>query len=100
MVFSYILNARKKFAIYIGDQVGAPEEQIVIISTMAAVIPFSILNYCIKGKTNRLLYSLIIGFMFHISIYGYKSLHVIFSTLAVYYYCYFLEEKNLLFMFY
>jgi D-alanyl-lipoteichoic acid acyltransferase DltB (MBOAT superfamily) len=94
MVFSYILNARKKFAIYIGDQVGAPEEQIVIISTMAAVIPFSILNYCIKGKTNRLLYSLIIGFMFHISIYGYKSLHVIFSTLAVYYYCYFFGRKK------
>ena len=86
MVFSTIINSRKRFAVYLEGKVGAPSEQIILITTMAAAIPFSLLNYLIKGHTNRLLYCFIIGILFHISIYGINSLHTIFSTLVVYYF--------------
>lgn len=94
MVFSQIINARKTFAVYLEGKVGAPSEQIILITTMAAAIPFSFLNYLIKGRTNRLLYSLIVGFIFHCSIYGYKVLHTVFATLATYYFCYFFGRKR------
>lgn len=94
MVFSSIINSRYNLAIFLEGKLGAPSEQIILITTMAAAIPFSLLNYLIKGRTNRLLYSLIIGFLFHSSIYGYKSLHTIFSTLVTYYYCYFFGRKK------
>lgn len=81
-----IINVRKNFATYISERVGAPVEQIIIITTMAAVIPFSLLNYFLKGRTSRLWYSLIVGFMFHYSIYGLNSLHTIFATLFTYYF--------------
>ena len=86
MVISSILNARMRFAIYLESKVGAPREQIVLISTMAAAVPFSFLNYFIKGHKNRILYSLIVGFAFHYSIYGINCLHTIFATLATYYF--------------
>ena len=86
MVFSAIINSRKRFALYLEDKIGAPSEQIIIITTMVAVIPFSFLNYLIKGHTNRLLYAFIIGILFHISIYGINSLHSIISTLVTYYF--------------
>ena len=86
MVISSILSARMKFAIYLESKVGAPREQIILISTMAAAIPFSFLNYFVKGRKNRVLYSLIVGFAFHYSIYGINCLHTIFATLATYFF--------------
>ena len=91
--FSAIINSRKRFAVYVEGLVGAPSEQIILITTMAAAIPFSFLNYLIKGHRNRLLYSLIIGLIFHVSIYSFKSLHTIFATLVTYYYLYFTGRK-------
>ena len=88
MVFSAIINSRKRFALYLEDKIGAPSEQIIIITTMVSVIPFSFLNYLIKGHTNRLLYAFIIGILFHISIYGINSLHSIISTLVTSTWCY------------
>ena len=93
MILSPLINERKRFAIYLGEKLGAPSEQIIIITTLAAAIPFSLLNYCIKGRRNRLLYSLIIGLIFHLSIYTYKSLHTIFSTLITYYFLKFFGRK-------
>ena len=93
MVLSLLINSRKRFAVYLEGKVGAPSEQIILITTMAAAIPFSFLNYFIKGRRNRLLYSLIIGFIFHVSIYSYKSLHTVFSTLVTYYFIYFYGRK-------
>ena len=93
MFLSAILNSRKQFAIYLESKVGAPKEQIILITTMAATIPFSFLNYCIKGRKNRILYSLIIGFIFQYSIYGINCLHTIFATLATYYFVYFYGRK-------
>ena len=87
MDFSFIypiISARKNFATYVSERVGAPVEQIIIITTMAVVVPFSLFNYFLKGRTSRLLYSLIVGFMFHYSIYGLNSLHTIFATLFTY----------------
>ena len=92
-LLSSILNARMNFAIYLESKVGAPKEQIIIITTLAAAIPFSFLNYFVKGKNNRILYSLIIGFIFHYSIYGKKCLHTIFATLATYYFVKFYGRK-------
>ena len=92
-IFSALINSRRRFAIYLEGLVGAPSEQIILITTMAAAIPFSLLNYLIKGHRNRLLYSLIVGIIFHISIYGYKSLHTIFSTFTTYFFLYFYGRK-------
>ena len=86
MVFSAIINSRKRFALYLEDKIGAPSEQIILITTMAAAIPFSLLNYLIKGRINRLLYCFIVGILFFISIYGINSLHSIFATLVSYYF--------------
>lgn len=84
---------RKQLALHLESKLGAPSEQIILITTMAAAIPFSLLNYFIKGHNNRILYSLIVGFIFHYSIYGLNSLHTIFATLATYYFVYFYGRK-------
>ena len=93
MVILQIINARKQFAVFMESKVGAPSEQIILITTMAAAIPFSLINYLIKGRTSRLLYSLIIGFLFHCSIYGINSLHTVFSTIITYYFISFYGRK-------
>lgn len=86
MIFSYIGGLRKDLAIYLESRLGAPSEQIVLITTMASVIPFSLLNYLIHNRKARLLYSLIVGFILHYSIYGIHSLHTVFGTIVSYYF--------------
>ena len=93
MIFSLIGGLRMKIALYLESKLGAPAEQIIIIMTMVSVIPFSFLNYLIHNKQARLYYSLIIGFIFHYSIYGIKSLHTIAGTIASYIYIYFYGRK-------
>lgn len=53
------------FAVYLESKVGALKEEIIIVTTLIAAIPFSILNDFIKGKKYQVLYSLIIGFIFY-----------------------------------
>ena len=89
----YLLSLRKELALYLEDKLGAPSEQIILITTMASAIPFSLLNYLIDNRTLRLYYSLIVGFILHYSIYGINSLHTVFGTIASYYYVYFLGRK-------
>lgn len=93
MIFSLIGDLRMKIALYLESKLGAPAEQIIIIMTMASVIPFSFLNYVIHNRQARLLYSLIIGFIFHYSIYGIKSIHTIIGTIGSYLYIYFYGRK-------
>ena len=93
MVFNYILDLRSQFAIYLEGKLGAPAEQITLITTMTAAIPFSFLNYFIHNRTLRLLYSLIIGLMLHFSIYGINAFHSVFGTIASYYFVYFFGRK-------
>ena len=93
MVFNYILGLRRQFSLYLEKELGSPAEQIALITTMAAAIPFSLLNYFIHNRTLRLLYSLIIGLMLHFSIYGINSFHTIFGTIASYYFVYFFGRK-------
>ena len=93
MSLSSILGLRKQFALYLEDKIGAPSEQIILIMTMAAAIPFSLLHYLIKGKTLRSLYSLIVGFIFHYSIYGINSLHSVISCIFTYFFIYFYGRK-------
>jgi hypothetical protein len=56
-----MLTLRKKIAENLSLKIGAPPEQIVLILTMLLIIPLNIINYFIKGKYPRLLYSLILG---------------------------------------
>ena len=93
MFITTIFGLRKQFALYLSEKIGAPSEQIILIMTMAAAIPFSLFHYLIKGRTKRVLFSLIIGFTFHYSIYGINSLHSVFSTLFTYYFIYFFGRK-------
>ena len=89
----YLGSLRKQLALYLEDKLGAPSEQIILITTMASAIPFSLLNYLIHNRTMRLYYSLIVGFILHYSIYGINSLHSIFGTIASYYYVYYFGRK-------
>ena len=93
MFISSIFGLRKQFAMYLSEKIGAPTEQIILIMTMAAAIPFSLFHYLIKGRTKRVLFSLIVGFIFHYSIYGINSLHSVISALFTYYFVYFFGRK-------
>ena len=93
VIFNYIGDLRKQLALYLENKLGAPSEQIILITTMASAIPFSLLNYFINNRKARLLYSLIIGFILHYSIYGINSLHTIFGTIASYIYTYYFGRK-------
>lgn len=93
MVFFYIGHLRSELAIYLEQKLGAPRDQIIIIITMASVIPFSLLNYLIHNRTIRLLYSLIIGFIFQYSIYGKNTFHTIFGIIATYLFVNFFGRK-------
>ena len=86
MVLFLLGRLRHNLALFLEDKIGAPYEQIIIITTMMSAIPFSLFNYYIKNRTMRLLYSLIVGLILHYSIYGIKSLHTIISTIVVYYF--------------
>ena len=89
----YLGSLRKQLALYLENKLGAPSEQIILIITMASAIPFSFLNYLIHDRAARLLYSLIIGFILHYSIYGIQSLHTIFGTVASYLYVKYFGRK-------
>ena len=93
MIFSFISDLRMQFAIYLGNKVGAPPEQIIIITTMVSAIPFSLLNYFINNRQARLLYSLIVGFILHYSIYGINVLHTVIATIVSYLYVYYYGRK-------
>ena len=93
MVFNYVLDLRSQLATYLEGKLGAPVEQIILITTMVAAIPFSLLNHFIYNRTLRLLYSLIIGLFLHFSIYGINSFHTVFGTIASYYFAYFFGRK-------
>ena len=51
---------------------------------MISVIPFCLLNYFIHGKQIRLIYSLILGFLFQFSIYKFNSIHIFVSAIFTY----------------
>ena len=93
MVFNYVLDLRSQLATYLEGKLGAPVEQIILITTMVAAIPFSLLNHFIYNRTLRLLYSLIIGLFLHFSIYGINSFHTVFGTIVSYYFVYFFGRK-------
>ena len=59
-----ILEFRDQLGESISKIIGAPGNQISLIITMLSVIPFCLLNYFIHGKNKRLIYSLVLGFLF------------------------------------
>ena len=93
MDFLFLGTLRRQLALYLENKLGAPSEQIILILTMASAIPFSFLNYLIHNRKARVLYSLIIGFILHYSIYGIQSLHSIFGTIASYLYVKYFGRK-------
>ena len=88
-----LFSLRYKFCNYISTKFNIPLDQIILITTILMTIPCCFLNYLIKGKKNRLLYSLILGFSFHYSIYGINTLHTILSTISTYLFIHFLGRK-------
>ena len=89
----YLGTLRKQLALYLEDKLGAPSEQIILITTMASAIPFSLVNYLIHNRTTRLYYSLIVGFILHYSIYGINSLHTVFGTIGTYFFVKYFGRK-------
>ena len=85
---------RKQFALYLESKLGAPVDQIILVTTISSAIPFSFLNYLIKNKTTRLIYSLLIGLILQYSIYGTNIIHTLFSTITSYLFIYFFGRKN------
>jgi lysophospholipid acyltransferase len=79
-----ILELRENLAESLSKVIGAPANQLSLIITMLSVIPFCFLNYLIHGKKTRLIYSLVLGFLFQISIYQYNSIHILISAIFTY----------------
>ena len=79
-----ILEFRQNLAESLSKVIGAPANQLSLIITMLCVIPFCFLNYLIHGKQARLIYSLVLGFLFQISIYKYNSIHIFISAISTY----------------
>jgi hypothetical protein len=79
-----ILELREHLGESISKVIGAPANQISLIITMLSVIPFCLLNYFIHGKQIRLIYSLILGFLFQFSIYKFNSIHIFVSAIFTY----------------
>jgi lysophospholipid acyltransferase len=89
----YLGFLRKQIALFIESKLGAPIEQIILVTTIASAIPFSFINYLIHNRNARLLYSLLIGLILQYSIYGINTLHTIFSTFTSYFFVYFFGRK-------
>ena len=89
----YLGYLRKSIADYISSKVNSPAEQIILIMTIASAIPFSWAHYFFRNKTQRLIYSLVVGFILQYSIYGIKIWHTIFSTITSYLFVYFYGRK-------
>ena len=75
---------RYKFCHFLSIKLNIPIDQLILVTTIIMTIPCCFLNYSIKGKNNRLYYSLILGFIFHFSIYGINTIHTIISTITTY----------------
>ena len=79
-----ILEFRDQLSESISKVIGAPGNQISLIITMLSAIPFCLLNYFIHGKNIRLIYSLVLGFLFQLSIYKFNSIHIFVSSIGTY----------------
>jgi lysophospholipid acyltransferase len=88
-----LLEYRDNLGEFIGKKIGAPGNQISLIITLLSVIPFCFLNYLIHGKNPRLIYSLVVGFLFQVSIYKFNTIHILISTLFTYLFIQFYGRK-------
>ena len=79
-----ILEFRDNISQSLSKIIKAPPNQISLILTMLCVIPFSFLNYFIHGKKPRLIYSVILGFLFQYSIYKLNTIHIFMSAIFTY----------------
>ena len=79
-----ILEFRDNISQNLSKIIKAPPNQISLILTMLCVIPFSFLNYFIHGKKPRLIYSVILGFLFQYSIYKLNTIHIFMSAIFTY----------------
>lgn len=79
-----MLKLRDNISESLSKIIGAPGNQIALILTMLCVIPFSFINYFIHGKKIRLIYSLVLGFLFQFSIYKLNTIHILISAIFTY----------------
>ena len=88
-----IFEFRDNVAESLSKVIGAPGNQIALIMSMLALIPFCFLNYFIHGKNIRLIYSLILGVFFQISIYKMKFIHILIPGIFTYLFIKFFGRK-------
>ena len=88
-----MMNLRAQISENLSKKIGAPENQIALIITMLCIIPFSFLNYFIHGRKIRLIYSLVLGFLFQFSIYKLNTFHIFISAIFTYLFIKFCGRK-------
>ena len=88
-----MLNLRAKISESLSKKIGTPENQVALIITMLCVIPFTFINYFIHGRKIRLIYSLVLGFLFQYSIYKINTLHILISAIFTYLFIRFFGRK-------
>ncbi len=89
----FLLSLREKISESLSEAIGAPANQISLFLTMISVLPFCVLNYFIHGKYPRLIYSLVLGLFFQISIYKYNFIHIFISAIFTYLFIAFYGRK-------
>jgi lysophospholipid acyltransferase len=90
----FFVELREKYCESLSKVIGAPANQLSLIITMIAIFPFCFLNYFIKGKYPRLIYSLVLGLLFQISIYKYNFIHIFISAVLTYLFIEFYGRKH------
>ena len=88
-----MFSFRLKLCQFLSIKSNIPLDQVILVISILMTIPCCYINYFIKGKNNRLLYSLILGFSFHYSIYGINTIHTIMSTISTYLFIHYLGRK-------
>ena len=92
-IINNIIYFRPRLARYFSEISGTPDGQITLVLSIIFTIPLCLLNFFIKGKTQRLLFSLIPGIILQYSIYGTGMIHVIISTISTYLFLIFFGRK-------
>ena len=92
-IITNIIYLRPNLAKYLSELTGTPDSQFTLVLSILFTIPICLLNFLIKGKTQRLLYSLIPGVILQYSIYGMGMIHVIVSTISTYLFLIFFGRK-------
>ena len=83
-----------KIVTNISKKIGVPSDQVYTMLIVLLGIPFSIINYIIKSPKIRIIYSLILGFLFQFLVYELGIVHIIITSIITYYFVKFYGRKK------